>query len=247
MADELNLSRQAILVPKDNIDQWNIEVFGVGSVGSHVVKCLAKTGFENIKVYDMDIVESENIAAQAFDFKHIKMNKVDAMKDIVKESTGIEIETEHGTITEETEITPEPNTIYCCFFDSLEARKLVFNKLKDFPVVFVDARIGKYNLRHYLVELEEATYKESYEKTLETTTLSELACGEKACAPINLQLAGLIVMNIVNFIKGTDYSRTYIANAEATLRPINVIVRREKESEEVVQSDAASTGDENDT
>ena len=66
----MNLSRQAILVPKDDIDQWNIEVFGVGSVGSHFVKCLAKTGFQNIKVYDMGAAEGNIGTPVRFDATH---------------------------------------------------------------------------------------------------------------------------------------------------------------------------------
>jgi molybdopterin/thiamine biosynthesis adenylyltransferase len=142
--NELNLSRQSKLVPVDKINQYQFKVFGVGSIGSHFVKTLAKTGFKNIEVFDMDTVEDENIAAQAYDFRHIGMKKVDAIKQIVEESTGVEIKTNHGMIDEKSMIVPEPNTFYCCFFDSFEARKLVFDKIKDYPILFVDGRIGRY-------------------------------------------------------------------------------------------------------
>ena len=150
----LNLSRQSKLVPVDTINLYTLKVFGVGSVGSHFVKTAVKSGFKNIEVYDMDTVEEENIAAQAFDFEHIGQNKVTAMVDICKKAAGIEIIAHHGRVSEEDPIVPEANTIYCCFFDSFEARAMLFDMLKDYPVIFIDARIGQYNMRHYLVEMD---------------------------------------------------------------------------------------------
>ena len=96
MSDALDLSRQSKLVPLDKIKEYVIKVFGVGSVGSYVTQNLAKSGFKNIEVYDMDKVEEENIAAQAFDFKHIGKAKTEAIKEIVKDSAGVEIKTHEG-------------------------------------------------------------------------------------------------------------------------------------------------------
>ena len=227
MSNELNLSRQTKLVPKEATER-NIKIFGVGSVGSHVARILAKTGFTNISVYDMDIVEEENIAAQAFNFGHLKMNKVDAIKNLIEEETGIQIEAHHGQINAQSVIEPEPNTVYCCFFDSFEGRKLVFDMLKDYPVTFVDGRIGAFDMRHYLVDCSNAEYVKEFEQTLAPGAVSELACGEKASAPINNMISGMIAMNIINYLKGGDYSRKYIANAAATTGIINVLESRGK-------------------
>lgn len=220
---ELDLSRQSKLVPGELINQYFFKVFGVGSIGSHFVKTLAKTGFKNIEVYDMDIVEQENIAAQAYDFKHIGMRKVDAIKEIVKDSSGIDIKTQHGMVDENTIITPEPNTFYCCFFDSFEARKLVFDKVKDYPVLFIDGRIGKYDMRHYLVDCSNDIDRNEYSDSLGVKAVSELVCGEKACAPINTQISGMIIMNIINYIYGRDYIKVFIGNASAPKNNIIVI------------------------
>lgn len=226
--ETLNLSRQSKLVPIKKINQYTLKVFGVGSVGSHFVRTAVKTGFKNIEIYDMDIVEKENIAAQAFDFEHLGMNKVDAMLDITKRAAGVEIITHHGQVTEETVIEPEANTIYCCLFDSFEARQMVFDKLKDMPVIFVDSRIGKHNMRLYLVELDDTEQVENYLKSMDPSVVSELVCGEKACAPINSIIAGKLVMNIVNYISGDDYEKIYIGNAKCPSSDINITVRREK-------------------
>ena len=227
--DSLNLSRQSKLVPIDKVNEYTIKVYGIGSVGSHVTKILAKSGFKHIEVYDMDTVDEENIAAQAFDFKHIGMNKVDAMKDICKDGAGIDIKAFNGAITPETEMEVEPNTIYCCFFDSFDARKMLYDKIKDYPTIFVDARIGQYNMRHYLIDTGCQQTNEDFGKTLEPGAVSELICGEKATAPVNAEISGKIVMNIINYISGRDYTKTFIGNASATARAINVIVSKPEE------------------
>jgi len=228
----LDLSRQAKLVPYDKINQYTLKVFGVGSIGSHFVKTAAKAGFKNIEVYDMDKVESENIGPQAFDFEHIGQEKVIAMADIVKKATGTEIITHHGIVNKDTEITAENDTFYCCFFDTFEGRKLVFNKVKEYPILFVDSRIGGYNMRHYLVDCEDAKDVEEFYKSITTGKNSELECGEKASAPINTQLSGMIVMNIINYINGDDYTRKFIGNAKTPNTQMNILKIR--------QSDAAS-------
>ena len=227
----LNLSRQSKLIPVDKINEYTLKVFGVGSVGSHFVKTAVKTGFRNIEVYDLDIVEEENIAAQAFDFKHIGMNKVEAMKEICKESAGVEIITHHGRVSEENSITPEANTIYCCFFDSFEARQMLFDMLKDYPVIFIDGRIGMYNMRHYLVELDDAEQVKEYLKTLDTKVVSDLKCGEKACCPVNAQISSMIIINIINYLKNNDYIKVFIGNAKAPANNIYIQKIRDKKEE----------------
>jgi len=234
----LNLSRQSKLVPYDKINQYTLKVFGVGSIGSHFVKTAAKAGFKNIEVYDVDKVEEENIAAQAFDFDDIGKEKVVAMSDMIKKSAGVELITHQGFVDKDTEISADSDTVYCCFFDSFEGRKLVFNKLKDYPIVFVDGRIGVYDMRHYLVDCGEEKEVKEFLDTLSTGKESELECGTKASAPINTQIAGMIVMNIINYISGDDYTQKFIGNAKTPSTQINVLKLRTESgdgSEKVVE------------
>jgi len=210
---KLNLSRQSKLVPETALTDYNFEIFGIGSIGSHVCRVLAKSGFKNIKVYDMDIVDEENIGPQVYNFSHIKMNKVDALKSLMVEESGIEIETAHGIVDEKTEIIPEPNTIYCCFFDHFEGRKIVLDKLKGYNVMFIDGRIGRYDMRHYMVNCGDTKDFEDYSKTIKPGKGSELVCGEKASNFINYTIAGLIVSNIISLVNSKPYTKIYIGHA----------------------------------
>ena len=223
----LNLSRQSKLVPADKLAQTRFMIFGLGSIGSHVAKTLGKMGAKSIDLFDMDTVEEENIAPQAYDFSHIGLTKVEAMKRILMDSCGLEATGHEGIVDEKTEIVPEPNTIYCCFFDSLEARKILFDKVKDYPTIFIDTRIGRYDMRHYLVDCSDETQRTNYAKTIDPSVVSELQCGEKASAPINIQLSGRVCMNIVNYLSGKDYTKVFIGNAEKPKNVIEVIEKRE--------------------
>jgi len=241
---QINLSRQSKLVPADQLEQWKFEVFGVGSVGSHVVELLAKVGAQHIKVYDMDTVDEENIGPQAFGSSHIGKTKVEAIAEICKESAGLEIETSHGELTEESEISPEPQTIYICVFDSFAARKMIWNKLKDYPIIFVDGRIGRFDMRHYLIDTSDPKQVEYYIQSIpESGEGSDLICGEKASAMINYEIAGKMVSNIINFVAGRGYEKAFIGNASDAQMNIHVRIEREPP-----QTDDGSEqeGDEND-
>jgi molybdopterin/thiamine biosynthesis adenylyltransferase len=211
---ELNLSRQSKLVPPSELGKWNFEIFGIGSVGSHLTYLLSKTGFRNLRVYDLDTVDEENIGPQCFDFDHIGMNKVDAIADKVKKGAGIDIQTCHGRVEESTQLPMEPDTIYICVFDSFSARKLVYDKVKNMPGIFIDARIGRFEMSHFLVDLSNTIQKEQYEKTFPTSGEgSDLLCGEKASAFINYELVGRMVANIVAYISGKSYIKRFMGNS----------------------------------
>ena len=240
--NELNLSRQSKLVPEGELKKWTFHIFGVGSVGGPVAQILSKTGFENIEVYDMDNVEKENIGPQAFFFEHLKQKKVDAIKDICKRLAGIDIKTHHGQVTVKTKITVEPNSMYLLFFDSIEGRKMVWDKVKDMPCIVVDGRIGKFDIRYYLIDTIEEPQREEYEKSFPKGKISELVCGEKCSAMINYELGGRIVNNIVNYLAGRDYDKIFIGNT--TSPETNIHIRMEISQEKEEESGENNAGSE---
>src|SRR5215217_2965705 len=74
------LVRQYDILPPSKTEKI-IAVIGAGAIGSQVVMCLAKMGFDNIRVFDDDVVSEENISNQWFGEIDIGFKKVDALAE----------------------------------------------------------------------------------------------------------------------------------------------------------------------
>jgi molybdopterin/thiamine biosynthesis adenylyltransferase len=225
------------------VSSTKLKIFGAGSIGSVMAVQAAKVGFKDIEVYDYDIVEEDNIGSQEFSIKHIGMKKTEAIQLLLKENYDLDISVVDGKITEETEIIPEGNCIYFCAFDSLEARLMLWNKLKTFPIIWGEARIGRDNQRFYFVDLRDRNEKwiAEYEKLLDPHgPRSELSCGEKGTYPSNAEIVGKIVRQLVNIAEGIPITTMYIGRwgkANSIAREPIEIVSTECEG---IQNDASS-------
>lgn len=60
-----------------------IVVCGAGALGSNLINNLARQGFENLTVIDMDRVEATNVATQLYSLKDVGQKKVNALKGII--------------------------------------------------------------------------------------------------------------------------------------------------------------------
>src|SRR3990167_10740712 len=108
----LDYSKQSKLFNPAN-NKYGITIFGIGSVGSHTAVALAKSGFTDIEVYDFDIVEEGNIAAQCFSLnKDIGKLKTKAIAERIYEETGIKIKIHNEKITKSSVIIPTDDRIY---------------------------------------------------------------------------------------------------------------------------------------
>lgn len=191
--------------------QPTIHVYGCGSIGSHVIMGLAKIGIQNITCYDYDIVEEDNLPAQFYSYLNIDTNKVNAIKRLVLEFTGIEINTINSKLNESFIPDLSLNTIHIIAFDSIDARKLIFNKLKGFHVHIIDGRIGGFNYQKYYVKGNENEQVNKYLKTLEGE-FSELKCGEKCLWGVNSLISSKIIADVIKITKDIKPAYKHIGN-----------------------------------
>jgi len=184
-----------------NPEEQNTEIIivGAGSTGSFTALNLAKMGMENIKVIDFDIVEEHNIPNQFFRIKDIGKPKVEALKEIIKEFTDTEIEIENIEITEDYEFDINMNTLIILCVDSIEARKLIYDKIKDFPIKLLDTRFGGEGFCIYNIDLGNEEHKKRFEKSL-NGAVKETSCGEKSIIYTILNLAS----EVCNIVKKID-------------------------------------------
>ena len=206
--NKISYSRQTDIF--DPIKQrLKIIILGAGSVGSFVTLNLAKLGFNDISVYDFDIVEKANIPNQFYRIKDIGKLKVDALKEIVKEFTDIDIKENNIKVTKDTIFEMSLDTLFVLSFDSLEQRKVVFDMIKDTKCHILDVRVGGEGINIQTTDTFNDAELKRWEKSFGITP-TKLTCGAKSIMYINLNVASE-VCNIVKKINNDEkYPRTLL-------------------------------------
>jgi len=176
-----------------------IIVYGAGSIGSHVVVGLAKIGVRDITVYDYDVLEESNLPAQFYNATSTGL-KTEALRKITQEMTGTEIVGVNEKISPESIITPTFGSIHILAFDNIEARHIIFNKLKGFPVFLIDGRIGGFQYEKYCITCSDEHDVQAYEKTLEGN-FSEQECGMKCLWAVNGLIAAKIIGEVLKIVQ----------------------------------------------
>lgn len=201
--NKTDYSRQKDLFDPIN-QRFRIIVLGAGSLGSFITLNLAKLGFDNISVYDYDIVEKQNIPNQFYRVDDIGKYKVDALKEIVKSFSNIEIIAYNEKITAESQFDMALNTIFVLTFDTLEMRKLVFNLLKDIKCDVLDVRAGgeEYNIQ--VINTFNTVDLDNWKKSFDIIP-TELPCGAKSVIYTNLSVAS----EVCNIIKKMNNAEEY--------------------------------------
>ena len=197
-----------IFNPKEQ--KINIVVVGCGSTGSFTILTLAKLGFKNITAIDFDKVENLNIPHQFYRFSDIGEFKSKAIKEIVKDFTGLEIKTINKKIDEEnrflSNVNVDLNSIVIFCLDTIEARKFIYKEIKDMPIKLLDLRMGSDGYQIYVIDLESESEKKEYEKLLnqeETPT----TCGSKGTIYNILSIASETCNILKRMDKGEKYSK----------------------------------------
>lgn len=199
--NESNMSffKQEMLFNPDTEDKRPVIIYGAGSIGSHTAVALAKTGFKDITVYDYDEVEPGNVPAQMFRIEDAdnKKKKTDALKEIVRSFTGLELNTRFMKIEEDFMPNVAIGVVHVLALDNIETRKLIYQRLVGFPVYLIDGRIGSFNYELWNVKMNgDKRFIDAYEQSLEGEFV-ELVCGEKCLYPVNSMLAAMITESCI--------------------------------------------------
>lgn len=195
--------------PEENAG-LHVAVFGAGSVGSHVVYSLAKLGVRNITVYDFDTVEVHNVPNQFYKVSQVGQSKVSALAENVREFTGTSINTVAEKVTEDSFLLFPIGSLVVLAFDNIEARKLVFGKLKGNQLTVIDIRAGGEGWSIQVVDASDEEECASYEATLEGV-FSTLPCGMQT-----------VIYNILNLTSEACNTVKRLS----TKQSYNVILRR---------------------
>ena len=200
------LTRQMDLIPMAVLDT-PIKMIGAGGIGSVSALALAKMGFNNLEVWDFDVVSEENINSQFFKISDIGRPKVEALRDIIKEFTGTEI-----TAKNEKYESGHLNGILIMAVDSMKARKMIWEAHKETAIgtkLCIDGRMGAESAMVFAMKPMNATDVVSYDKTLysDENAVQEL-CTAKSTAYTTFAISAHIAKVVKDFLCREDHSYT---------------------------------------
>ena len=133
----MNFHRQLDVLDVPRLARTPITVIGAGAVGSFTVLALAKSGAERITVWDDDSIESHNLPNQWYRLADLGRPKVQALKALVLEMTGVDIE-----IVQERFQGEKATEVTICAVDSMDVRIALWRALHPRPSMYIDARMG---------------------------------------------------------------------------------------------------------
>lgn len=201
----IQIIRQKDIIPS-NVLMESITIIGAGAIGSFTCLSLAKMGFENITVFDFDNIEEENMNCQFYRQGDIGKNKVDALKEQIKDFTGVNILAFNDRYRG-----GDFQGIVISAVDNMYTRRLIWESQGKNTRMVIDPRMGAENGLLYTMDPKVKRDRISYEKTLysDDQALHE-PCTAKSTTYCALLLSGLVAKTVKDIVTGNPYCRTAI-------------------------------------
>jgi molybdopterin/thiamine biosynthesis adenylyltransferase len=133
----MDFHRQLDVLNQPRLARIPITVIGAGAVGSFTVLALAKCGAERIQVWDDDSIEAHNLPNQWYRLSDLGRPKVQALKALVLEMTGVRID-----VVQERFQGDGATEVTICAVDSMDVRIALWRQLQPRPQLYIDARMG---------------------------------------------------------------------------------------------------------
>lgn len=201
-----------------NLDVFDPDVFkhpvhiiGCGATGSKIALEVAKLGIENISIYDFDKIEAHNISNQNFKLSDVDKYKVEALAEIIKETTGIEVKAFNKKVTGEDEL----SGILFILTDTMESRKEIFEECCRYnPSVklVIETRMDVSLGYIYVVNPIDRKVLDKYEKTLygSDEIVVKSACGTvPSIGATSSIISGMAVWQLIKFFHQENNSNYF--------------------------------------
>lgn len=190
------------------IQQSTISLAGCGGIGSYVAFLLSRMNPARIILYDMDTVETVNMAGQLFCTKHIGMNKVNATNQNMINFSNYRSSILNQAYTENS----GTSDIMICGFDNMDARKLYYNNWKirvnntpedkRHELLFIDGRLAAEKFQVLSIQGDDPYSMNQYEKNwlFSSEEAVETLCSFKQTTYMANMIASTMVNVYTNFM-----------------------------------------------
>ena len=184
---------------------------GAGGIGSWLSFFLARSGVQNIVIFDDDQIESHNTSGQMFKHSQIGLNKVKAVTDNIYEFTGKFITSYVEKINEDTSL----GRYFFSAFDNMEARKNAFNSWLNGNSyygngIFIDGRLLGEQLQIFCIKRNDSLAIEEYQREhlFDDSEVEEASCTTKqtthSAAMIATHMTAFFTNHLNNIVEGEE-------------------------------------------
>lgn len=195
----------------DIIQDETVFIGGAGGIGSWLSFFLARSGVQNIVIFDDDQIESHNTSGQMFKHSQIGLNKVKAVTDNIYEFTGKFITSYVEKINEDTPL----GRYFFSAFDNMEARKNAFsswlvNNLYCDNSIFIDGRLLGEQLQIFCIKRNDSLAIEEYQRDhlFDDSEVEEASCTTKqtthSAAMIATHMTAFFTNHLNNIVEGEE-------------------------------------------
>ena len=184
-----------------------IIVAGCGGIGSWFTLLAARANPESIQLFDADNVESANLSGQLFGLEHVGMNKANALASIVQNYCNYNrIEVYNVFYTGRTR---QVGPIMVCGFDNMTARKVYFNKWKEYAqshtnerCLYIDGRLNAEQFQVFCITGDRPDLMAKYEEDwlFDDSEADGVLCSYKQTSYCAAMIGGMMNNLLVNFI-----------------------------------------------
>ena len=205
-------SRQAGLVPRDQLEGQLVTVIGVGAIGRQVAIQLASLGVTRLQLIDFDSVEETNVTTQGYRAGEIGTAKVIAtLLEVERIDPSIE---QHHILDRFRPGQPVGEIVFCCV-DSIAARAAIWRSLRSRCKLWIDGRMLGEVIR--VLSASEPAEDRHYETTLfDPANAQAGSCTSKSTIYTASIAAGLMVHQLTRQLRGLPLEPDLVLNLLAT-------------------------------
>ena len=201
----MNLNKHLEFIQPSNYTK-EIHVIGIGAVGSRVAEQLARLGFDNIHIYDFDIVEDTNITNQIYMHSDLGLPKTQALsKYLFDINPSLRL-----TCHERYEDQPLEGAVFLCVDSINTRRRIVKAQMRNLGIdIMMDIRMRLTDGQCYCAVWANALQAEALLNSMSFDDKEDLTpvsvCGTTlSVAPTIMTLVSYQMTNFIRFLKGKD-------------------------------------------